>query len=140
MTEARTCCQLTLLVTSLCSESSPAHCEASGAPPAPNMVQCCQAASSWKACQQAPGGVFQSPQVVPQLLPLRCRWDGYLSVLPSSLPGLPCLWPASDQALLEGTALLDKLRGSLALRGGFVEPPSQVCGGESLLHGLLVPN
>ena len=83
---------------------------------------------------------FGNPPCGHNLLPLRCRWDGYLSVLPSSLPGLPFLWSAGDQALLEGTALMDKLRGSLTLRGSFVEPPSQVCAGRSFLHGLLVSN
>eukprot|EP00891_Asterochloris_glomerata_P007744 jgi/Astpho2/7744/fgenesh1_pg.00116_%23_12_t len=83
-------------------------------------------------CNGGPGGnQAEVAGLVLAVMAERClgtasRWDGYLSVLPSSLPGLPFLWPASDQALMEGTALLDKLRGSLALRGSFVEPPSQV--------------
>ena len=120
-------------VISPCSESWPGLHKAYEALPDTVMIQCCQAAVCWEAGRASkPQVVLASPQVITDLLPLRCRWDGYLSVLPSSLPGLPLLWPASDQALLEGTALLDKLRGSLTVRGSFVEPPSQVRPGTRL--------
>ncbi len=54
------------------------------------------------------------------------RWAAYLDFLPAALPRLPLFWPPEELPLLAGTAAADKLAGTYALEGAFVEPPAEV--------------
>lgn len=55
-----------------------------------------------------------------------CRWQGYLGFLPDSLPGMPIYWKPSALSYLKGTAPWEKLTGTKAMPGCYVEPPFDV--------------